>query len=250
MKVMLFWVSQFIGINGGIEKFFSNFANEMVRRGHSVDMVYCTEKHGELYTSIDSKVSLVNLADYLPGHKFESVRPISMKILREFWRIIDRSHMTSFVRLFEARYICNPIKELLESIKPEVIISFSTKLALALQMADAYHRYPIISMIHSNINFLLGDCSSLEIQALANSDIVQVLALEYVGQLQKILSRSNIVCIPNIVPQMSADNGDRKGNTIIEVARLDPEQKRQHLLIEAFSRIANQFPEWRVDFWG
>lgn len=77
----------------------------MVRRGHSVDMVYCTEKHGELYTSIDSKVNLVNLADYLPGHKFESVRPISMKILREFWRIIDRSYMISFVRSFEARYM-------------------------------------------------------------------------------------------------------------------------------------------------
>lgn len=146
--------------------------------------------------------------------------------------------------------ICNPIKELLESIKPEVIISFSTKSTLALQMADTYHRYPIISMIHSNINYLLGDCSSLEIQALANSDVVQVLVPEYVGQLQKFLSGSNIVCIPNIVPQMSADNGDRKGNTIIGVARLDPEQKRQHLLIEAFSRIANQFPGWRVDFWG
>lgn len=235
MKVMLFWVSQFIGINGGIEKVFSNFANEMVRRGHSVDMVYCTEKHGELYTSIDSKVNLVNLADYLPNHKFESVSPISMKILREFWRIIDRSHMTSFVRSFEARYICNPIKELLESIKPEVIISFSTKSTLALQMADAYHRYLIISIIHSNINYLLGDCSSLEIQALANSEIIQVLVPEYIGQLQKILPRSNIVCIPNIVPHMSADNSARRGNTIVEVARLDPEQKRQHLLIEAFS---------------
>lgn len=222
----------------------------MVRRGHSVDMVYCTEKHGELYTSIDSKINLINLADYLPGYKFESARPISMKILREFWRIVDRNHMASFVRSFEVKYICNSIKELLEIIKPEVIISFSAKLTLALQMADAYHHYPIISMIHSNINYLLDDCSSLEIQALANSDVVQVLVPEYVGQLQKFLSGSNIVCIPNIVPQMSADNGDRKGNTIIGVARLDPEQKRQHLLIEAFSRIANQFPGWRVDFWG
>lgn len=85
---------------------------------------------------------------------------------------------------------------------------------------------------------------------MANSDVVQVLVPEYIGQLQEILHKNNIVCIPNILLQLNADNSERKGNTITEVARLDPEQKRQHLLIEAFSRIANQFPEWQVDFLG
>lgn len=39
MKIMLFWVAQFVGINGGIEKVFTNFANEMIQRGHSGEMV-------------------------------------------------------------------------------------------------------------------------------------------------------------------------------------------------------------------
>ena len=250
MKIMLFWVAQFVGINGGIEKVFTNFANEMIQRGHSVEMVYCTEKHGEFYTSINPKVNIINLADYLPEHKFESARPVSMKMVREFWRIVDRNHMASFVRSFEVKYICHSIKELLENINPEIIISFSAKSTQALQMADIHHHYPIISMVHSSINYLLNDYSPSEIQALANSDVVQVLVPEYIGQLQEILHKNNIVCIPNIVPQLNADNSERKGNTITEVARLAPEQKRQHLLIEAFSRIANQFPEWKVDFWG
>ena len=117
-------------------------------------------------------------------------------------------------------------------------------------MADIHHHYPIISMVHSSINYLLNDYSPSEIQALANSDVVQVLVPEYIGQLQEVLHKNNIVCIPNIVPHLNAVNSERKLNTITEVARLDPEQKRQHLLIEAFSRIANQFPEWKVDFWG
>lgn len=117
MKVMLFWVSQFIGINGGIEKVFSNLLMRWFGAG-ILWIWYIVQKNMEnyihLYTSIDSKINLINLADYLPGYKFESARPISMKILREFWRIVDRNHMASFVRSFEVKYICNSIKELLE----------------------------------------------------------------------------------------------------------------------------------------
>lgn len=34
------------------------------------------------------------------------------------------------------------------------------------------------------------------------------------------------------------------------MARLTRNQKRPHLLIEAFSRLADKYPEWRVQFWG
>lgn len=37
---------------------------------------------------------------------------------------------------------------------------------------------------------------------------------------------------------------------IINVARLDGIQKRQHLLIEAFSKVAEQFPDWTLELWG
>lgn len=47
-------------------------------------------------------------------------------------------------------------------------------------MADIHHHYPIISMVHSSINYLLNDYSPSEIQALANSDVVQVLVPEYI----------------------------------------------------------------------
>lgn len=37
MRILIAWISQFLGRNGGMEKVSIRFANEMVRRGHSVD---------------------------------------------------------------------------------------------------------------------------------------------------------------------------------------------------------------------
>ena len=37
---------------------------------------------------------------------------------------------------------------------------------------------------------------------------------------------------------------------IINVARIEKTAKRQHLLIKAFSLLADEFPEWGVELWG
>ena len=49
MKIMLFWVAQFVGINGGIEKVFTNFANEMIQRGHSGELSVKFYSGGEFF---------------------------------------------------------------------------------------------------------------------------------------------------------------------------------------------------------
>ena len=67
MKVLICWNSQFLGRNGGMEKVFCNLSNELVRRGHEVTSVYCTERTGEIYTPLDPRVKLENLAHRLPG---------------------------------------------------------------------------------------------------------------------------------------------------------------------------------------
>ena len=56
--------------------------------------------------------------------------------------------------------------------------------------------------------------------------------------------------IPNIVPQYDIAKATKRLPVIIDVARLDKKQKRQHLLLEAFAKISKQFPQWRVELWG
>ncbi|MDZ7909134.1 MAG: glycosyltransferase [Gemmobacter sp.] len=41
-----------------------------------------------------------------------------------------------------------------------------------------------------------------------------------------------------------------EGNVILSVARYDLHQKQQHVLIEAFARIADRYPDWRLDLYG
>ena len=88
MRILIAWISQFLGRNGGMEKVSIRFANEMVRRGHSVDLAYCTERDGKVYTPIDPCVGVVNIAHYLPGGKWESHKTTSFKIKREVWQSI------------------------------------------------------------------------------------------------------------------------------------------------------------------
>lgn len=67
MKVLLFWNSQFVGHNGGMEKVFCNLSNALCRRGHQVSGMYCTERTGEIYTPLDPACRLINLANRLSG---------------------------------------------------------------------------------------------------------------------------------------------------------------------------------------
>lgn len=67
---------------------------------------------------------------------------------------------------------------------------------------------------------------------------------------KKYLKHENVVCIPNIVPQYQLCKDNSRENVIINVARIDGVQKRQHLLIEAFAKIKDKYPDWRVEIWG
>ena len=55
---------------------------------------------------------------------------------------------------------------------------------------------------------------------------------------------------PNIVPQYQFCKDKGRENVIINVARIDGVQKRQHLLIEAFAKLKNKYLDWRVEIWG
>ena len=43
---------------------------------------------------------------------------------------------------------------------------------------------------------------------------------------------------------------NKKKYTIINVARLNKAQKRQHLIVQAFAKLAKNYPEWQVELWG
>ena len=251
MKILIAWIAQFVGHNGGMDKVFVRFANEMVRRGHNVTLAYCTEHNGKSYTPIDSRVNIVNIANYLPDKKWECHKTILFKIKREILRSINKHHMLNYERRYELDYIQSGIQILLNTFSPNVIITMDAKTTSVIKWSDMENRYPLITMSHYNAEEILACATIFEKQMLEKSNIIQVLMPHDIDVFQKALPGIHLVCIPNIVPQYNVSLASKRTNyKIINVARLDKSQKRQHLLIEAFSRIAFKYPEWKVEFWG
>jgi glycosyltransferase involved in cell wall biosynthesis len=71
------------------------------------------------------------------------------------------------------------------------------------------------------------------------------------NQFKGIGNRVNVIANPIILPDEAYLKGDKdnREKLIIAIGRLD-KQKAHSLLIESFSQIANDFPDWRLEIWG
>lgn len=252
MRILLAWISQFLGRNGGMEKVSIRFANEMVRRGHSVDLAYCTERDGKVYTPIDPCVGVVNIAHYLPGGKWESHKTTSFKIKREALRLIGKPFAVDYARKHEVVYLRSGIQRVLEDFQPDVVVTLDARTTSAIKWADSTNRYPVIAMSHFNAENILSGASAFDKKSLRHSDVVQVLMPHDMEVFSRALPGINLIYIPNIVPQYHVSSMEKRDdcNKIIDIARLSRGQKRQHLLIESFAKIARKYPQWKVELWG
>ncbi len=250
MKIVICWISQVIGNNGGMEKVMINFSNEMARRGHKVTLAYCTEFDGDFCSPVDENINITNLVKFMPGHKFESVKkPLSFKVLREIIRVICPTMARDMNVKLVIKQLAPAISRILQIEKPDIIISLDPRTTTIIRGTDKHGCYPIISMSHFDADTILHYLSHLERDTLNNCDAVQALMPKDVKKFKTIWPDVAVVRIPNIVPQYELGGGLRE-LCIVDVARLDKVQKRQHLLIETFSLLADQFSDWTVEFWG
>lgn len=82
---------------------------------------------------------------------------------------------------------------------------------------------------------------------------IQVLLPYFEKSIKRYIENPHIVYIPNAIPQFTYkayDDKDKKTYTILNVGRINPKQKRQHLLVEGFAKIASKYPEWNLKIWG
>ena len=248
MKILLAWMAKFVGDYGGIEKVCCHFAKEMTSRGHDVAIVYCTEKEGTPCEALPATISLRNLSEDLPGKKWESAHSLSYILKRETLRIFKREEMRQSLVNFDLQHASLAMTNLLAEVMPDVIVAFDARTAALL--ADCKKETtPLVTMCHFNVDHILDGASKAEREALQKSAVVQVLMPQDAERMGRELPEANLVRIPNVVPQYDISE-DNKEPLIIDVARLDGRQKRQHILIKAFSRIAPRYPDWTLELWG
>lgn len=250
MKVMLADFHKFIGYSGGIENVFAKMASALSERNNDVIAVFADEKReGEPFFTVPKSVKLLNLY-HLPGEK--AVKPSGLtKALREVIRPFSRAAARdqNYRLLYQAKA---QLSRLLEKEKPDVIISFREPTGRLL-LDGVGTKIPVISMLHSSPDEIFYGMPEAEKCALAKSARIQVLMPSFVESAKKYIEYNRFVVIPNAVnlPKVTADVGaDKETHIITCVGRLTGRTKRQHLLIEAFSKLAKDFPNWQVELWG
>lgn len=257
MKILLANITTMVGVIGGVEKVFSNMANEFIKRGYEVSVVFSDNKEGKPYFELDEKVQCYNLKHLvIDGKKYdipEKKFPLSSKILREIIRPFNKNYAREMKENFFGNLIADNLKRVLDKEKPDLIISHRA-LTTKYLMVDAKTNIPVISMFHDDPKDILETATTQVKKSLENSAYIQVLlpyAVKYVEEYCN-YSKEKIIVIPNAVKQFEETVKYNKKNKfkIIYIARLSKCQKQQHLLIQAFNLLKNKFDDWQIELWG
>ena len=240
-----------VGDTGGLAKVTSAFANEMNKRGHTVSVIYADERSGDFFFPIDEGIKCydVRLQD---GKRIKY--PLSLRLKREFYRLFSKQKARTVNNDFNYKYICPYMGNLIKNIEPDIIVSFtpgdSKQLIIDLGILK---RIPIVTMSHGNPEDYFAFYPVLSLEAVKQSDVNQVLLPSFKKVLDKHLPNNKIVVIGNVVPQFTSQVDltiSKDVHKILFIGRLAKGHKRPHLLIEAFSKVANQYPNWIVELWG
>ena len=246
MKIMLLDFLKVVNSAGGAERVFCNMANEFVKRGYNVYAVCCDWEQGVPFYELDERVKFINIDGSGKQTKFAR----HLKIEKEILRLLKKISNDNPYDNTKNKYWSTKAQNVIDDIKPDIIVAYDLQSVCILKNILNVS-IPVIAMFHMDAHTVLNlNASKKEIKALNRVDCVQVLLKADIEIVKKYLSVS-VIQIPNIVPQYNNKaNLENPKYRIAYIGRLDKKQKRPHLLIEAFSKINKDFPNWRIDIWG
>lgn len=210
--------------SGGAERVASTLANAWVSRGDKVTLMPTFFGRGECFYELSSEVNLVYLADLVPRRQ--------------------RSFVNQFARL-------KALRRFFSEERPDVVVSFLSNVNVAVVIASAGLGIPTVVCERTN-PFICPTSKRLKIARrltypFADSLVVQTRAVAN-GLAAANWNLRKIQVIPNPIPQELLDtqingNGAGEKKLLLAVGRLG-EEKQFSVLINVFSRLAQQHPTW------
>jgi glycosyltransferase involved in cell wall biosynthesis len=221
----VFTARKFADVAGGLERICIDLMNALVERGHSIALMTWDNAGAKTHYPLDGRIRWLKLdigdADVTAGLRIKAAR------LKRFRR---------FVASFD----------------PHVIVGFQSGAALFSRLATIGMGKKIIAAERVSPDMWMYVRTRFidrvsDIYSLVLADRVTVQFPEYIAKYPRILQR-RMLAIHNPVHrpkpvQGAADVGDSK--ILLYVARLCF-QKNQKMLIEAFARICDRFPDWKL----
>lgn len=250
MHILLANFTKMVNDSGGLAKVTCSFANEMLRRGHNVSLLYSDEREGKFFYPIDDRLKCYNLK--LSKNKKLIKVPLYLKAAREALRVIGKRPARTVNSWFEENYLLDNLKYYLDIISPDIIISYQPA-ASKLLLCDISTNIPVITMSHGDPEDYFYIYPVKEIPSLTKSAVCQVLMPSFEKHIKNHLPDAKTITIGNAIPQFefSADlKSDKEQYKLIFVGRLTKNHKRPHLLIQAFAKLVGKYPNWIVELWG
>lgn len=246
MKVVMAYFENLVDVPGGLEKNLCRLSNELIRRGHEIFIVTYDNKEGRPKYNLSEKAKLINLKK--PLKTAES--GLRWKIIREIARVRGKEAFGRWKK--EQRGdIFEGIKCVFSEIQPDVILAYNHQTAGEIYEAGFLRH--VVVMFRNDPDRLCPQMTDTEIQSIESADLVQVLLPSFKNSIRRYISNPRVVYIPNIIeiPDSASDIIHHKPTyKIIDVGRVNKNQKRQDLLIKAFANLATEYPEWELEFWG
>lgn len=249
MRLMLLNIAKMVQDTGGLSKVTCAFANEMERRGHEVAMVYSDDRQGKTFFPLSPAIRAYNLRHY-DGQQY--LFPLRFKVKREIMRAIDQRKGRAVNNQFTREYLAEPLRAILTKEKPDVIV-VSQPAGAEAAIVDACADAPVVCMSHGDPEDYFHFYPPEELSAIKRCACCQVLLPSFAEHLTAHLPDMRTVVIGNVVPQyeLKRDISVAKPRyKIITLGRLVRNHKRPHLLIEAFAKLAKDFPNWDLELWG
>ena len=245
---------------GGVEKVICSFANEFLSRGWEPSIVCMDLEKGMPLYQLESAVHFVNLAYDKDGN-------LDFGGIPWFWKKLQKELLRTFAgpeMRWRGKKVRDPKQEYyfdefirrlelyMEETRPDVVLAISADSAYLAQRAMGGKNIPVIAMCHTDPSQYIGIYDSRQMEAWRQCRCVQVLMESFAAPMEK-AGVSHVVRIPNAVMQVSEEEVrdlSQCRKRIITVGRIDGSVKRQHLLVEAFSHIAEKYPDWSVHIYG
>ena len=214
-------------------------ANLFYERGHEV-VIAC-----DTYNKLGVSAPEYKLN---PAVKIANVNGKTNSVLTNLWHKI-RSPFPSWF-LFD---------ELIKKEQPDVLICYFPK-DLYNVTRFQHHNIPIVQMIHGYPPQVFAKILKKNKwqkkwcqKSFKQVNTYQVLMDSFKNHIDSFFEAKNIVRIANPVKQYAEGEMvdlSKEKKIIIYVARIEKNIKRPHLLVEAFAKIAKDFPDWKVEIWG
>ena len=233
----------------GAMKVLFEFGNHLSKRGHDVTSLYNDTSPGKPFYEAKHGNTAINLSVQNHGsfHKF-------YKLLREITRPLRNTELRPYfpnpVHFEETKRLAKPVGEFIKKHQPDVILAHGADDVQSI-MLGVDTTIPIIHLTHSEANAYFRGLSFFDRRRLQKCAAIQALTPSFAEEFTELLN-TPVSSIPNIVPiptEFANPDKPKSRKRIIMHSRLD-KKKQPHVLLESFSLVKDEFPEWDVYIFG